>query len=276
MYFLCVVDSCLRTNNAAASWQWPCVFCLKCRYFCSFYIVWAAPEESIGIPMICALTSEFAVPLPPSPGEVVQNIPAQPGLSINFLDLDIAKLINSNSRLNKPWSDWSASTSRSVTWKTCLLWEGLNSGTPGRWETILKLYWYIPHTFLSLFHSLLVTTPGICHCQRLDSGTDSATFCTFLFDMFLLFVKINQIPNIYQCLTKAVGADGEGHRMWGSVGARVAAEIWETSQESSQACCTAWEATAGSALPECRHRSSGLLRYLLQPEDSWADTKNEQ
>lgn len=110
LYFLCVVDSCLRTNNAAASWQWPCVSCLKCRYFCSFYLVWVAPEESIGIPMTCALTSEFAVPLPPSPGEVVQDIPAQPGLARNFLDLDIAKLININSRLNKSWSDWLVST----------------------------------------------------------------------------------------------------------------------------------------------------------------------
>lgn len=110
MYFLCVVDSCLRTNNAAASEGWQCVFCLNRRCFCSFCLVSVAPEESIGTPMTHALTSVFAVPLPPSLGEVVQDIPTHPGVSRNFLDIDIAKFVDCNLGLSKPWYDWWVST----------------------------------------------------------------------------------------------------------------------------------------------------------------------
>lgn len=152
--------------------------------------------------------------------EVVQDIATHPGISRSFLDLDIAKFVDCNLGLNKPWSHWWVSTY----FQTSHLEDqfplgGLNSGTPCRWEIILKLYCYVA---ILLYCSC--PCPYSAHYRWPPQGlatardqpaalSDSTTTRMSLFDTFLLSVKTNQMPSIYQYLTKAIGVDAEDHRM---------------------------------------------------------------
>lgn len=148
---------------------------------------------------------------------------------------------------------------------------GLNSGTPCRWEIILKLYCY------SCPYSAHYWWPpqGLATARDWTAAvSDSTTICMSLFDTFLLFVKINQTPNIYHCLTKA-----EDHKMPASVGAK--SSSWNLGSQSER------QGDIGQKNPQARllhglggwgwwwHCSSRLTIYSLQAQDLWVNANNK-